>query len=654
MKQQAEKAFSSGRQLASLPVAQKASACCFILFLLFLSACSQLEKPKPEPFYAETKPPPKQEFRWSNGKTPKSFDPALAAASPETDVVRAIFDGLTDTDSKNLEAIPAIAEKWSASEDFKTWTFHLRKDAKWSNGKSVTAQDFVNSWKRLSELGEKVSHNEFLINIVGMKRAEKETISNESEEIDLPSKQSGDQNVEFFKNQIETNPADAALKNAPRTPEMTGKPEGKTEDKPKDKPQAPPKIVKQKEVKLGVEAVDDYTLKVSLIKPDKEFPALVAHPIFRPIYGDGKDFEASGLNANIVTSGAFRIFSVGQDGITLDRSENYWNREAVKLERVRFVPTENAEKALEAYRAGEVDAVTNADFEPLALKLLTPYDDFRRTTHSALNFYEFNRKSPLFRDRRVREALAIAIERERLTEDEMQGASRPAFGFLPFEEKMVIAQNVEKAQTLLTEAGFPGGENFPAVRLVVNRNNMQQRIARRVAKMWKENLGIATEIIVKSAAEIEEAKNTGDFDIIRRGAVLPTSDETANMMAIFAPKKKVVETTKKDASQKTDEKKSENQNADEQNAFEIETFDTLTLETENTEIVEQLDETSDMILTEEQAIIELPAIPLYFPTSYSLVKPYVQGFEMNTLDAPSLKDVQINNSWQPRKADDES
>ena len=124
----------------------------------------------------------------------------------------------------------------------------------------------------------------------------------------------------------------------------------------------------------------------------------------------------------------------------------------IELERVRFVPTENAEKALEAYRAGEVDAVTNADFEPLALKLFTPYNDFERTTHSALNFYEFNQINTPFQDRRVREALAIGIERERLTEDDMDGASRPAFSFLPFNEdtKLKLSQNTEKAKNLLT------------------------------------------------------------------------------------------------------------------------------------------------------------------------------------------------------------
>src|SRR5687768_12369940 len=95
----------------------------FLFCALFFSACSELEKPKPEPFYAETTPPPKQEFRWSNGKTPKTFDPALASAPPETDIVRAIYEGLTDTDPKTLKPVPATAERWESSEDFKTWTF---------------------------------------------------------------------------------------------------------------------------------------------------------------------------------------------------------------------------------------------------------------------------------------------------------------------------------------------------------------------------------------------------------------------------------------------------------------------------------------------------------------------------------------------------
>lgn len=626
---------------------KSASVCArlrLIVFVLFSLSCSQLEKPKPEPFYAETAPPQKKEFRWSNGKMPKSFDPAHAAAPPESDIVRAVYEGLTDTDSKTLRVVPAAAVEWNASDDFKTWTFYLRKDARWSNGEPVRAQDFVRSWKRLAALGEKVSSRGLLQNIVGLNRAAAEdSLLVEPEESNVFSDQSFGQEEPPADDRIESNSNVAA----PRVTPPPSAANTQIEQKPLN--------AKPVESKFGVEAVDDFTLKVSLVHPDKDFPALVAHPIFRPIFGDGKNYETGKLNHDVVTNGAFRIASVGQDGIALDRAENYWNKQAVELQRVRFVPTESAEKALAAYRAGEVDAVTNADFEPLALKLLTPYEDFRRTTYSALNFYEFNRNKPPFDDRRVREALAISIERERLTEDEMDGASLPALSFLPAEkanEKQIV-QDAQRAKTLLTESGFPNGANFPVVKLLVNRNNMQQRIARSVAKMWKRNLNIETEIVVKDSAELAEAWATDEFALLRRGAVLATGDETANMLAIFPVRAKPsVETSAKNSQPTVPA--NENQNAD----APVSTPETPPIEGETTATGENLttatSEAAEMILTEQQALDDLPAIPLYFPTSYSLVKPYIQGFDTNILDAPSLKDVRIDNGWQPKTTKGES
>ncbi|MBA3634204.1 MAG: peptide ABC transporter substrate-binding protein [Acidobacteria bacterium] len=625
---------------------------CLVILVLLITACAELEKPQPEPFYAETAPPPKKEFRWNNGKMPKSFDPALAAAPPETDVVRAIYEGLTDTNPKTLETIPAIAVDWAASGDNKIWTFTLRRDAKWSNGEQVTAKDFVRSWKRLAKMGDKVSHYKLLNNIVGMQVAEKEeTPPQESEEPDLSPKSPFNQDLpQIFK---KPNP-----NTAQKTEIKPALPPKQSEADKKSETEVKTKITEKKETKpgtkFGVEAIDNYTLKISLVQPDKDFPALVAHPIFRPIYGDGKEFEGDKLNADIVTSGAFRVFSVGQDGITLDRAEHYWNSGKIELERVRFVPTENAEKALDAYRKGEVDAITNVDFEPLALKLLTPYDDFERTMHSALNFYEFNRENAPFDNRQVREALAIAIERERLSEDEMDGASLPALSFSPFDEetKIKLRQDTERAKNLLTEAGFPNSENFPKIKLLINRNNMQQRIARSVAKMWKDNLNIETEITVKETDEIEAAKKTGEFDMIRRGVVLPTTDEAANMLAIFPSKESAAETktAKKNKENETSkiEKPKNNENVSEQ--IKGETFDNENLALGTFENMEE----NGAILTEDEALAELPAIPLYFPTSYSLVKPYILGFEINTLDAPSLKNVRINYNWQPEKTGGES
>lgn len=606
------------------------TAYCVCLLPLFLSACANLEKPKTEPFYAETAPPPKKEFRWSNGKMPKSFDPALAAAPPETDLVRAVFEGLTDTNAKTLEAVPAVAEKWTASEDFKTWTFYLRKDAKWSNGERVVANDFVRSWTRLAQMGDKISHPKLLDNIAGIETLRPAIPATPAtKETDILLKTVADPKPPILNSN--TNP----------TPKAETKP-SPSKDSPILAPEKPVKDKTKPEIKFGVEAVNDSTLKVTLKESDKDFPSLIAHPMFRPIYGDGKDFESEKLNAAIITNGAFRIASVGQDNITLDRAEYFWDKDKVELERVSFVVKENAEKALEAYRAGEIDAVTNVSFEPLALKLLTPYNDFKRKTHSALNFYEINVRKKPFDDRRVREALAISIERERLTEVEMDGSTRPALHFLPFDEEKEkkLVQDKERAKELMKEAGFEDGENFPVIRLVVNRNDVQMRIARAVVKMWKQTFDIDTVIVVKETSEIETIRQKGEFDILRRNVVFPTADETVGLRAIFAPP---AAPPKEASPVQTSENAPEISNSAPKNSTEMSANEPVE-NLSSAEIVENAP-----IFSEEDALAELPAIPLYFPTSYSLVKPYIQGFEINTLDAPSLKDVRIDNDWQPKK-----
>ena len=367
-----------------------------------------------------------------------------------------------------------------------------------------------------------------------------------------------------------------------------------------------------------------------LIAPDKDFPKLVAHPLFRPVF-DVSDILNKQPNTNVVTNGPFRITLVGDDGITLERSQSYWNRETLALERVRLVASENAEQALNAYRSGEIDAVTNADFEPLALKLLEPFEDFRRRTHAAVNFYEVNHEKAPFDDRRVREALAISIERERLTEGEMEGQTQPALSFLPFvsSDETKIVQDKERAKDLMEEAGFPNGQDFPQIRLVVNRNDIQQRVARAVGRMWKENLNIDTEIIVKENAELEDARVSGDYDLIRRNTVFPTVDELMSILSILKPPQ------------------SHTTPVEPQKATGVEALDPKdVLEKPHQDTTAA--ETPDVTMSEANAIYELWAIPLYFPTSYSLVKPYVSGFEMNSLDAPSLADVSINSDWQPK------
>jgi oligopeptide transport system substrate-binding protein len=437
----------------------RAVASVFLLGLtLFFVACSNGETTGSEPYYARTEPPRKQEFRWSNGKLPKTLDPALAAAPPETDLVRAVFEGLTELDAQTLEAAPGVAEKWTPGDDFRSWTFQLRADARWSNGKPVTAADFVRSWKRLGELGDAVPHHDLLANIVGFPIKKKPAT--------VPS-------TDLLPNTEQNNaprPHPTLLRNTASSPTASPLPDASPGPAP-----AP----------FGVVADDERTLRVLLVVPDKDLPKLVAHPLFRPVAGETSEF---GLTPAVVTNGAFRLTGVDAGGVTLEPSDSYWNRGAIGLERVRMVAAENAEQALAAYKAGDIDAVTNVDFEPLALKLLEPFEDFRRRPHAAVNFYEINHERAPFDDRRVREALAIAIERERLTEGEMEGLTRPALSFLSFsrDPEAVLVQDISRARDLLAEAGYPRGEGFPAMKLVVNRNDTQVRVARSVARMWKQ------------------------------------------------------------------------------------------------------------------------------------------------------------------------
>ncbi len=609
----------------------------FVLAAAFSTlSCTQIQQPATEPFFAATKPPPKQEFRWSNGKMPKSFDPARAAAAPETDIVHAIFEGLTEINSKTLEAIPAAAEKWSSSEDLRVWTFQLRKDSRWSNGKRVTAGDFVASWKRFLSLGARTAHRDLVQNIVGFKTEKTGAVAPQVDTIDF--QHSLIKGSESALQSLQAN-SNTSVKPQEQHPSVSPvDPNAKHDETKPTEPVA--------EKKIGVEAVDDLTLKVTLELPDKDFPKLVANPIFLPIYGDGTEFETDPLDTDVVTNGAFKVSTASKDGIVLDRSDTYWNKAAVNLEHIRFVPKDSAEAALDAYKKGEIDAVTNADFEPLALKLLTPYEDFRQTTHSALNFYEFNIKNAPYSDRRVREALAIAIDRERLTDGELEGSTMPATDFLPLgsDHTIRLSFDVEKARGLLEKAGFPNGENFPQIRLVINRNDTQQRVARTVAKMWKQNLNLDTQIIVKEGSEIEAIKTGGEFDLLRRGVVLPTIDEMVNLTTILGTAVKGPEIPAKEI--KPSEIPAEPQTEqpirkkDEKGGpSDLEP----TSENPTTERPKPL-----VLLTEEDAIYDVNAIPLYFPMSYSLVKPYVRGFEMNGLDASVLTGVSIDSNWQPK------
>lgn len=568
-----------------------------------------------EPFYGRAVVPRAQEFRWSDGGLPRVFDPALAAAPPDTDAVRAMFEGLTEYDPKTLAPVPGVAVRWEASADNLEWTFYLRHDARWSNNDPVTAQDFVRSWQRTVQLGERAPHARLLENIVGVESAREKA---NAPAAPSPSPQPASASTETKRN------------------------ENKQAEANKAEPEQPAPAP------FGVEAVNDYVLRVRLQRPDQNFPSLVSHPVFRPIHDTEQLTLDKSASTNVVSNGAFQLTEIGRQGVVLERAKHYWDTKTVTLERVQFVATDNAEAALAAYRAGDVDAVTNANFVPLAVKLLAPYKDFRRATYGALTYYSFNTDHAPFGDVRIREALAIAIDRDRISEDEMGGATEPAKKFLPVqiasaantgtEQAPAIERDAARARSLLSAAGYADGNGFPRIKLLVNRNEQQRVVAQRVAAMWRTTLGIETDIVLKNWDEYEAAVRAGDYDVVRRSVVMQTMDEATNLRAIFD--------TTADTSAVIEERP---QASDEQSPTPSPEQSVKTpFEPDKNRGTTHVDSTP-AITSEAQALKEMPAIPIYFASSYALVKPYVAGFDANLLDAPSLKAVRIDGSWQPPK-----
>ncbi|HZH30719.1 MAG TPA: peptide ABC transporter substrate-binding protein [Pyrinomonadaceae bacterium] len=580
-----------------------------------------------ETYYGRIIVPTRQEFRWSDGGLPQVFDPALAAAPPDTDVVRAMFEGLTEYDARTLKPVSGVALHWESAAGDREWTFHLRHDARWSNGDPVTAHDFLRSWQRTLQLGERAPHAKLLANIEGV------------------------QVNGFIRELPATSPP--ATADGGRAGEATQV----------ATPDASPIPVK---AELGVEALNDFTLRVRLQRPDKNFPALVAHPVFRPVHQsrDAKEAERAERaegdegtrddaraenSAPIISNGAFNLSAQAADGVVLERADSYWNAKIVALERIRFVPATDAEAALSAYRAGEVDAVTNANIEPLAMKLLTPYKDFRRATFGALTFYDFNTTRPPFNDRRVRQALSLAVDRQRLSADTLGGATEAAVGFLPVTGEggadgveRGVSFDADEARRLLAEAGFAGGNNFPRVRLLVNRNEQHRAVAAAIASMWRNVLGVETEIVLRNWDDYEAALVSGDYDVARRSMIMQTVDEESNILAMFDPARLnfVTSAGTSDGAEANASSTPRPTPPGEANSAEAAPNSS-----------PSAGAPTQPILSEQQALEELPAIPIYFASSYALVKPYVAGFDSNVLDAPSLQHVRINTNWQPPKRD---
>ncbi len=394
-----------------------------------------------------------------------SVDPQVVEDVSGSEVVRDLFEGLYNQDEDGaLE--PGVALSHAASDDGLTYTFTLRQDAMWSNGEPVTAGDFVFAWQRA---------------------VDPELASPYAWYMELMSIENGEAII------------------AGEMPTSA----------------------------LGVSAIDDHTLEVRLTKPLPYFPQMVTHgttfPVHPPtIAAHGDEWTRP---ENIVSNGAYVLTEhIPQERTVRVRNEMYWNNDETIIEEVVALVINDENQALTRWKAGELDRteVPAGQFPALAEEFPGEAISFPRLCSYYYTINVTDTANPALLDPRVREALSLAVDRDIIVNNVLAGGQTAAYTFTPeataeFEipdvakAGMSQADRNARAQELLAEAGFGSGGETLEVDLIYNTSEAHRSVAIAISQMWKQTLGVETELGNQEWQTFLETRGNKDYEIARAG-----------------------------------------------------------------------------------------------------------------------------------------
>ncbi|POT59206.1 oligopeptide ABC transporter substrate-binding protein OppA [Citrobacter amalonaticus] len=404
----------------------------------------------------------KQTLVRNNGSEVQSLDPHKIEGVPESNISRDLFEGLliSDVDGKPS---PGVAEKWE-NKDFKVWTFHLRKDAKWSDGTPVTAGDFVYSWQRLADPNTASPYASYLQygHIVNID----DIIAGKKPITDLGVKALDDHTFE---------------------------------------------------VTLSEPVPYFYKLLVhSSVSP---VPKAVVEK-----FGE-KWTQPANIVTN--GSYKLKDWVVNER-IVLERNTNYWDNAKTVINQVTYLPIASEVTDVNRYRSGEIDMTYNNMPIELFQKLKKEIpNEVHVDPYLCTYYYEINNQKAPFTDVRVRTALKLALDRDIIVNKVKNQGDLPAYSYTPpytDDAKLVEPEwftwsqekRNEEAKKLLADAGYTADKPL-TFSLLYNTSDLHKKLAIAVASIWKKNLGANVKLENQEWKTFLDTRHQGTFDVARAG-----------------------------------------------------------------------------------------------------------------------------------------
>ena len=427
--------------------------------LIFLIGCSENISPVDSGLE-------QQIYHHGNGSEPQGIDPHIVTGVPEHHILISLCEGLTIPNPNPTGSdgyIPGTAESWTVSDDGKEYIFKLNKNAKWSNGDPVTADDFVWSWKRILTASLGSQYPDMLYYLVGAYEYHNGEIDN-FDEVGVKA--------------LDSQTLKVNLKNP--TPFFIG-----------------------------------------LLSHYSTWPV---HKETVLKHGDIDDRNGEWTRpGNFVCNGPFQLKTWELNNrIVVEKNPHYYDASMVRLNEIHYYPVSNVMTEDRMFRAGQLHLTSSMPTQKCPIYIEEKNPNLKIDPYMGTYFYRINTENETLSDVRVRKALAYSIDRQLLVDKVTQCGQIPAYSFTPpgsngYQPSTEIPYDPVLAKQLLAEAGYSSDKPFPKLEILFNTNEGHRKVALAIQQMWQNELGIEVELVNQDWKVYLSREMVGDFQISRAG-----------------------------------------------------------------------------------------------------------------------------------------